>query len=152
MRISNRVQSIVHPKSEVTLRLRKQYHRIAIRSLTHVNEVGAQSRRIVSNLLFVFVHIYIHPQCAIQIAALFSLTARINHSCDPCAELRGGEFIDCHVDLIAKRDICKGEEIRISYINLGKTAGRAATDRNKRRRELKARYLFDCDCNKCMEG
>jgi hypothetical protein len=94
----------------------------------------------------------IDEKCAIQIAALFSLTARINHSCDPCAELRGGEFIDCHVDLMAKRDISKGEEISISYINLGRTAGRAATDRNKRRRELKARYLFDCDCIKCMEG
>ena len=151
MRISNRVQSIVHPKSEVTLRLRKHYHRIAIRSLTHANEVGAQTRGIISNL-FRYFPVYTHPQCAIQIAALFSLTARINHSCDPCAELRGGEFIDCHVDLIAKRDICKGEEISISYINVGKTAGRAATNRNKRRRELKARYLFDCDCNKCMEG
>ena len=109
----------------------------------------------VFNLLLLHIFIlpaYIHSQCAVQIAALFTLTARINHSCDPCAELRGGEFIDCHVDLIAKRDIRRGEEISISYINLGRTAGRAATDRSKRRRELKARYLFDCDCAKCIEG
>mmetsp|Transcript_15160 Transcript_15160/g.32736 ORF Transcript_15160/g.32736 Transcript_15160/m.32736 type:complete len:554 (+) Transcript_15160:138-1799(+) len=93
----------------------------------------------------------VEEKCAVQIAALFTLTARINHSCDPCAELRGGEFVDCHVDLVARRGIEAGEEITISYLNLGKTAGRAATDGNRRRRELKARYLFDCDCCRCTE-
>lgn len=93
---------------------------------------------------------FLTRQCAVQIAGLFTLTARINHSCDPCAELRGGEFVDCTVDLVSRRDIEAGEEISISYINIGKTAGRAATDRNRRRRELKARYLFDCDCTKCL--
>ena len=59
--------------------------------------------------------------------------------------------MDCYVDVVALRDIDVGEEITISYLNLSKTAGRAATNGSRRRRELKARYLFDCECSKCME-
>ena len=93
----------------------------------------------------------VENQCAIQIAAIFPLTARINHSCDPCTEVRSEEFVDCNIDLVARRNIETGEEITISYINMGKNAGRAASDRNRRVRELRARYLFTCDCVRCKE-
>ena len=90
--------------------------------------------------------------CAVQIAGLFPLTARINHSCDPCAEIQSQNFIDCHMDLVAKRDIQVGEEITISYVNLHRTAGKSATDSVRRRRELQARYLFLCQCPKCLSS
>ena len=84
---------------------------------------------------------------AVKIAALFPLLARINHSCDACAEVRGGEFVDAHVDVSATRDIEKGQEITISYINLGKNEGKKA--RHRRMKELQARYLFICQCSRC---
>eukprot|EP00978_Attheya_sp_CCMP212_P038243 scaffold187793_cov55-Attheya_sp.AAC.5 len=90
-------------------------------------------------------------RCAVEVVALFTLVARMNHSCDPCAEVRGHEFVDCHVDVVAKRDIAIGEEICISYINLGPSVGRSATLKHKRMKELKARYLFLCDCSRCHE-
>lgn len=91
----------------------------------------------------------VEDQCAIQTISLFTLTCRINHSCDPCAQVQSQVFVDNHIDLVALRDIEEGEEITISYINLGKNAGRVATDRVKRMRELQSRYLFLCDCVRC---
>jgi hypothetical protein len=85
---------------------------------------------------------------AVKIAALFPLLARINHSCETCAEVRGGEFVDAHVDVVATRDIEKGQEITISYINLGKNEGKK--DRHRRMKELQARYLFMCQCPRCL--
>jgi len=73
----------------------------------------------------------------------------MNHSCEPSAEVQSQVFVDNHIDVIALRDIAPGEEITISYINLGKNAGRIATDRVKRMRQLQSRYLFLCDCSLC---
>lgn len=88
---------------------------------------------------------------AAQVVAIFSLTARINHSCDPNAEVRGQEYVDCHVDLVAKRDIQAGEEITISYINNEGRSSHTTSPhvRNRRIRELKSKYLFTCDCPRC---
>lgn len=88
---------------------------------------------------------------ATQVVAIFSLTARINHSCDPNSEVRGQEYVDCYVDLVAKQDIQAGEEITISYIN---NEGRSSCTtsphvRNRRIRELQSKYLFTCDCRRC---
>jgi len=80
---------------------------------------------------------------AVEVAALFPLTANANHSCRPNAEIRGGEFVDCCIDLLALRDIQVGEELNISYIALGRKT------KYRRRRELAAKYLFDCNCVEC---
>jgi hypothetical protein len=83
-------------------------------------------------------------QCCVPIVGLFTLIARINHSCDPNAEVRSQEYTDCHVDLVAKRPIEPGEEITISYI-------RESTAKVKRLRALESKYLFACDCSKCAK-
>lgn len=88
-------------------------------------------------------------QCAVQVVAIFLLTARINHACDPCAEVRSQEFVDCNIDVVATRDILQGQEITISYINVGRLAGKSARNKTRRMRELRAKYLFDCDCTLC---
>ena len=87
--------------------------------------------------------------CAIEIAGLFSLTAMMNHSCDPSAEVRSQHFVDATIDVVALRNISMGEEVTISYINLHKAAGKNATDTSRRKRDLKSRYLFDCMCHRC---
>ena len=89
----------------------------------------------------------VENKVAVRLATIFPLTARINHSCEPCAEVRSQIFVDAHIDVVATRDIEKGEEITISYINIGRTEGRK--DRHRRMKELRARYLFDCNCSRC---
>jgi hypothetical protein len=84
----------------------------------------------------------VEERVAVEIAAVFPLTARINHSCSPKAEVRSQEFVDCHMDLVAIADIEPEEEIHISYI-------RSKQNRPKRQRELAAKYLFSCNCERC---
>jgi len=89
----------------------------------------------------------IEEKVAPEIVALFCLTARINHSCDPNAEVRSQEFVDKYIDVVARRDIQAGEELTISYIGVGAGVGKKSTSR--RRRQLQAKYLFSCDCELC---
>lgn len=93
----------------------------------------------------------IEDLCAVKTAALFPLTARINHSCDPLCEVQCQTFTDCRIDVTAKVDISAGEELSISYIDLGPLAGKSATNKVRRRRELQARYLFQCKCTRCVD-
>jgi SET domain-containing protein len=88
---------------------------------------------------------------------IFTLTAMMNHSCEPNAEIRGGEYVDCNIDIVAKRDIRCGEEITISYLNLGSQNSHDQTSnsiigRNRRRKELSSRYLFSCQCTRCCKS
>jgi SET domain-containing protein len=90
----------------------------------------------------------VEEKVAPWIAGIFTLTAHLNHSCDePNAMVVSQEFVDAHIDLVATRDIQKGEEILISYIQ-----GVQQKSTNQRRRELEAKYLFTCGCNKCTSS
>eukprot|EP00565_Helicotheca_tamesis_P002629 CAMPEP_0185728386 /NCGR_PEP_ID=MMETSP1171-20130828/3746_1 /TAXON_ID=374046 /ORGANISM="Helicotheca tamensis, Strain CCMP826" /LENGTH=248 /DNA_ID=CAMNT_0028397093 /DNA_START=302 /DNA_END=1044 /DNA_ORIENTATION=+ len=74
----------------------------------------------------------IEKKCAIQTSSLFTLLPKMNHSCDPNAEVCGHNFVDCLVDVVALRQIDVGEEITISYINVGRNAGKSSTDKVRR--------------------
>jgi len=89
----------------------------------------------------------VQEKVAAQIVGIFPLMSRINHSCSPNAEIRSGEYVDCHIDVVAVRDIYKKEEITISYIPYGRGVGQKTCAR--RRRELQSKYLFFCNCEKC---
>lgn len=91
----------------------------------------------------------VEEKVAPEVVALFPLTARMNHSCAPNAQVRSQEFVDCRMDLVATRDIGPGEEILISYIGGGPSVGRKS--RYRRRRELQAKYLFMCECDECQQ-
>lgn len=82
---------------------------------------------------------------------IFTLTARMNHSCDPNAEIRAQEYVDCNIDIVAKRGISRGEELSISYVNLGSQTSNSVIAGNRRRKELRSRYLFDCQCSRCVQ-
>jgi SET domain len=81
-----------------------------------------------------------------RLVAIFPLTSRINHDCEPNAELVTS-FVDCHVDVQLIRDVHVGEEITINYV--GRFGGR-----NKslecRQAELRRKYLFVCRCRLCL--
>jgi SET domain len=100
----------------------------------------------------------VSERVAPEIVALFPLTARINHSCQPNAQVQGQVFCDCHLDLTATQDIHAGQEITISYIHGSSSSSTANTStssattvrpRGRRRRELQAKYLFECHCSLC---
>jgi SET domain len=117
-------------------------------SVTHNEMMGQVAIALGSGSLERGMDRLVEQRVAPEVAALFPLTARINHSCAPNAEVRSQEFVDCHIDLVALDDITMGEEITISYIAIGAAVGSKNTSR--RRRELQAKYLFSCDCHLCL--
>jgi hypothetical protein len=94
-----------------------------------------------------------------EIVGLFPLTTHCNHSCTPNAQIRSQEFADALIDVVATCDINFGEEVCISYIDLGGAGwgcggsdegGRNRRSRFQRRKELQARYMFQCECTACV--
>ncbi|XP_076470166.1 protein-lysine N-methyltransferase SMYD4-like [Babylonia areolata] len=77
-------------------------------------------------------------------AGMFPVHACLNHSCDNNAEVSNGE-LDGHfgVQVTAKRDIKKGEEIFITYID-------TALPRMLRRAWLFKSFNFWCRCRRCQ--
>ena len=77
-------------------------------------------------------------------AAVALQVARINHSCVPNAhqvwDAEGGR-----IDVDAKVDIQAGEEITITYVDLGRS-------REDRRSALRKCYDFECGCEACDAG
>jgi SET and MYND domain-containing protein len=78
-----------------------------------------------------------------EISGFFPLTAYCNHSCQPNAHIQSQEFADAHIDIVAIEDIVPGQEVFISYI--GRTSNKF-----RRQKELRARYLFHCECERCL--
>ena len=75
----------------------------------------------------------------------------MNHSCNPCAQIVGHEYVDYYIDCKALREINQGEEITISYLDLGSNPSSSSIAKNKRSRELRSRYLFECSCERCVQ-
>jgi hypothetical protein len=75
----------------------------------------------------------------------------LNHSCEYNAVIRICEAwqypkaTSCRIEVVPLREIEKGEEILISYID-------ANLPYRNRRDELCERYFFKCECSKCLEG
>ena len=86
----------------------------------------------------------IEERVAPAVAGLFALTARLNHSCQPNAAVQAQVFTDCHIDVVALDDVARDEEITISYLGPIRNTPTA-----RRRRELRAKYLFECACPLC---
>ena len=81
---------------------------------------------------------------------MHSLLSKLNHSCVPNSEVVCA-FVDAAADVQATRDVRRGEEITIAYVECRRErAGRREYE--GRRRDLKERYDFCCDCEKCEEG
>jgi hypothetical protein len=91
----------------------------------------------------------VEEQVAPAVVAIFPLTARINHACGAAAtaEVRSQEYIDGRIDIVARQDLEYGQEITISYLPFGPTQGFKNT--TQRQRELRAKYLFHCNCSEC---
>merc|ERR1719401_410149 len=76
-------------------------------------------------------------------AALYTLIARANHSCDPNCGL--GASSDGRLLFYALRDMSLGEEVDYSYLGGHFTLHPAPT----RREQLLRAKLFECRCARC---
>jgi len=72
-------------------------------------------------------------------SALYATIARANHSCVPNASVEHGQ--DAEAMLLASRDIKRGEQIFISYVD-------EQNSKSERRQELRD-HAFVCQCERC---
>lgn len=79
-------------------------------------------------------------------SGLYLLQSKINHSCNPNAEIRF-PFSNNILQVVALRDIAEGEEVCISYLD----ECELNRSRHSRQKYLEENYLFACECDKCQE-
>jgi len=83
---------------------------------------------------------YMTDKC-IKGTGMFLIANSTNHSCSPNVASTSSTN-NYHVTMIAKKNIKKGEELTISYIN-------EQMSFSDRQEKLKQMYLFECKCEKC---
>jgi hypothetical protein len=79
-------------------------------------------------------------------SGLFQLQSKINHSCDPNAEIRF-PYSNHILHVVALKPITAGDEICISYLD----ACQIDRSRHSRQKHLMENYVFVCQCEKCAE-
>ena len=77
-------------------------------------------------------------------SAVYSLASLLNHSCEPNLEV-GFPANNARLALTAARDIARGEQLTISYID-------ATASAPVRQEALQWGYGFACGCPRCREG
>ena len=83
-----------------------------------------------------------YDQSSVSGIGLYALAAAINHSCNPNCCQTFDLSTSGALSIRALRNIEKGEEITIAYIDVGKPTW-------WRREELQKSYGFLCSCNRC---
>ena len=83
---------------------------------------------------------------------LFRLMSKCNHECcNPSSEAQSFNFLDHTIDLVARRRVRGGEELTISYLNLKRDDASDPSARERRQRQLKESYGFECSCRACTK-
>ena len=78
--------------------------------------------------------------------------ALVNHSCVPNVAMGAKKLNDeCKVEVRAIKDISRGEEVTVSYLN-DDYISEFGLNRQKRREKLKKALFFDCNCSFCSEN
>lgn len=75
--------------------------------------------------------------------ALFAVANTINHSCAPNAQFASATT-DHRITLVCASKIAADDEITVSYID-------ETQPKKQRLEELKSKYLFTCQCDKCKK-
>ncbi|KAJ8087027.1 mitochondrial import receptor subunit tom20 [Marasmius tenuissimus] len=84
-------------------------------------------------------------------SAIYTVASYLSHSCEPNAR-PSFDAGTSELHLVANRDISKGEEINVSFVDCSQHEGETTTDARRRRRmELARGWRFACACNKCIE-
>ncbi|PFH49247.1 hypothetical protein AMATHDRAFT_48863 [Amanita thiersii Skay4041] len=84
-------------------------------------------------------------------AAFYTLSSYLLHSCAPSAHVTFSAGT-AQLHLVAERDLKKGDELTIAYVDVAQRDGESALDcRRRRRAELARGWRFACPCAKCEE-
>lgn len=85
----------------------------------------------------------------VDCCVLLPIFAHINHDCNPSVDVIDGfassSRFGCRIDLVALRDITKGEELSVSYLS----ARAFELEEGYRNKRLRMNYLFACRCSRC---
>ncbi|KAJ7167641.1 hypothetical protein C8R46DRAFT_1093678 [Mycena filopes] len=83
--------------------------------------------------------------------ALYSVSSYLSHSCAPNARPSFSSGTS-ELNLIASKDLKKGDEVTIAYVDVGQRPGESAADcRLRRRKELARGWKFPCACSRCVD-
>ena len=75
---------------------------------------------------------------------------QLGHSCDPTVRPSFDETGTSELSLIALRDLKKGDELTMAYVDVTQCPGESVIDaRRRRRQELARGWKFACECSKC---
>lgn len=83
-------------------------------------------------------------------SGLYFVSSYIAHSCAPSARISFGKGTS-ELHLVAAKDIKKGQEITMSYVDVTQRPGESADEaRQRRRQELARGWKFACACERCL--
>ncbi|EIW76196.1 MAS20-domain-containing protein [Coniophora puteana RWD-64-598 SS2] len=82
--------------------------------------------------------------------AFFAVSAYLSHSCAPNAHPSFNGTTE--LSLVAERDVKKGDELNVSYVDLSSHEGETPAEARRRRRfELARGWKFACPCTRCVQ-
>ncbi|KAJ7462173.1 hypothetical protein FB451DRAFT_1341170 [Mycena latifolia] len=83
--------------------------------------------------------------------ALYSVSPYLSHSCTPNARPSFSSGTS-ELHLVANKDLKKGDELTIAYVDVAQHPGESAADcRLRRRKELARGWKFACQCSRCAK-
>jgi len=82
--------------------------------------------------------------------AFYYVSSYLAHSCDPNVRPSFDETRTSELSLIALRDLKKGDELAMAYVDVTQHPEESVIDaRRRRRQELARGWKFACECSKC---
>jgi import receptor subunit TOM20 len=79
------------------------------------------------------------------------VSAYLSHSCAPSARPSFSSGTS-ELQLIATKDLKKGDELSIAYVDVVQRPGESAAEcRQRRRKELARGWKFACECSRCLK-
>ncbi|KAJ6458645.1 hypothetical protein C8R47DRAFT_1162934 [Mycena vitilis] len=83
--------------------------------------------------------------------ALYTVSSYLSHSCAPNARPSFSSGTS-ELHLIASKDLKKGDELSIAYIDVAQRPDESVTEsRLRRRKELARGWRFACECSRCLK-
>ena len=82
---------------------------------------------------------------------MYTVSSYLSHSCQPSARPSYASGTS-EISIIASRDLKKGDELTIAFVDVNQHANETVLDCRRRRRiELARGWRFACGCERCAE-
>ena len=84
-------------------------------------------------------------------SAIYTVSSYLNHSCQPSARPSFASGTS-EMSIVASRDLKKGDELTIAFVDVNQHPNETTLDcRRRRRTELVRGWRFSCGCERCTE-